>query len=51
MDSDESRDHSPVDERDELAEQLAEELVDGSLDPDEPDAEPAWWDEGSDDET
>jgi hypothetical protein len=30
---------------------LAEELEDGSLDPDELDAEPAWWDEGSDDET
>ncbi len=29
----------------------AEELEDGSLDPDELDAEPAWWDEGSDDET
>ena len=30
---------------------MAEELEDGSLDPDELDAEPAWWDEGSDDET
>jgi hypothetical protein len=29
----------------------AEKLEDGSLDPDELDAEPAWWDEGSDDET
>jgi hypothetical protein len=29
----------------------AEELEDGSLDPDELDAEPAWLDEGSDDET
>src|SRR5262245_3459445 len=29
----------------------AEELEDGTLDPDELDAEPAWWDEGSDDET
>ena len=29
----------------------AEELEDGSLEPDELDAEPAWWDEGSDDET
>ena len=28
----------------------AEELEDGSLDPDEGDDEPAWWDEGSDDE-
>ena len=32
------------------AERLAEELEDGGLDPDELDAEPAWWDEGSDDE-
>ena len=30
---------------------LAEELEDGSLDPDELDREPAWWDEGSDDKT
>ena len=30
---------------------VAEELEDGSLDPDELDGEPAWWDEGSDDET
>ena len=29
----------------------AESLEDGSLDPDELDGEPAWWDEGSDDET
>ena len=29
----------------------AEELEDGSLDPDELDGESAWWDEGSDDET
>ena len=29
----------------------AEELEDGSLDPDELSAEPSWWDEGSDDET
>ena len=35
-----------ADERD----RLAEELEDGSLDPDELDAEPSWWDEGSDDE-
>ena len=28
----------------------AEELEDGSLDPDELEREPAWWDEGSDDE-
>ena len=31
--------------------QQAEELEDGSLDPDELLDEPAWWDEGSDDET
>jgi hypothetical protein len=29
----------------------AEELADGSLDPDELESEPEWWDEGSDDET
>ena len=29
----------------------AQELEDGSLDPDELTGEPAWWDEGSDDET
>ena len=28
----------------------AEELEDGTLDPDELDAEPSWWDVGSDDE-
>ena len=28
----------------------ASELEDGSLDPDELEAEPDWWDEGSDDE-
>lgn len=33
------------------AERAAEELEDGSLDPDELDGEPVWWDEGSDDET
>ena len=33
------------------AEQEADELEDGSLDPDELTGEPAWWDEGSDDET
>jgi hypothetical protein len=31
-------------------ERRAEQLEDGSLDPGELDAEPAWWDEGSDDE-
>ena len=35
----------------EEAAHAAEELEDGSLDPDELDGEPAWWDEGSDDET
>jgi hypothetical protein len=34
-----------------LREWLSEELEDGSLDPDELEAEPDWWDEGSDDET
>jgi hypothetical protein len=33
------------------AEREAEDLEDGSLDPDELTDEPAWWDEGSDDET
>jgi hypothetical protein len=33
------------------AEREAEELEDGSLDPDELTGEPAWWDEGGDDET
>lgn len=47
---------SPSDEDDERvaeerAELLAEQLEDGSLDPDELDDEPAWWDEGSHDET
>jgi hypothetical protein len=40
----------PAETEDEAA-RLAEELEDGSLDPDELDAEPGWWDEGSDDET
>ena len=35
-----------ADERD----RQAQELEDGSLDPDELDVEPSWWDEGSDDE-
>ena len=38
------------DEGDEEQTRQAEELEDGSLDPDELDAEPSWWDEGSDDE-
>ena len=47
---------SPSEEDDERAaerraERRAEEFGDGSLDPDELDDEPAWWDEGSDDET
>ena len=33
------------------ARRRAEELEDRSLDPDELDGEPDWWDEGSDDET
>ena len=36
---------------DEEARRRAEELEDGSLDPDELTDEPDWWDEGSDDET
>jgi hypothetical protein len=35
----------------ENAEHEAEELEDGSLDPDEPTGEPTWWDDGNDDET
>jgi hypothetical protein len=35
---------------DEEARRRAEELEDGSLDPDELTDEPDWWDEGSDDE-
>jgi hypothetical protein len=38
-------------ERDDEARRRAEELEDGSLDPDELDGEPEWWDEGSDDES
>jgi hypothetical protein len=45
-DDDNSRDA----EDDENA-QASSELEDGTLDPDEPSSEPAWWDEGSDDET
>ena len=37
--------------RDDEARRAAEELEDGTLDPDELDREPAWWGEGSDDET
>ena len=36
---------------DEVARRLAESLEDGSLDPDELTDEPAWWDEGGEDET
>ena len=39
-----------VAEDDEEQTRQAEELEDGSLDPDELDTEPSWWDEGSDDE-
>ena len=42
---------TPDEERPEPDTAPAEELEDGSLDPDELDAEPEWWDEGSDDET
>jgi hypothetical protein len=45
-DDDTSRDA----EDDEKA-QVSSELEDGTLDPDELSSEPAWWDEGSDDET
>ena len=39
-------------QRDEsAASRRADELEDGRLDPDEVEGEPAWWDEGSDDET
>jgi hypothetical protein len=42
----------PTNPDDDLAEDRSvEELEDGSLDPDELTVEPAWWDEGSDDET
>jgi hypothetical protein len=41
-----------ADERDEEDDaRQAEELEDGSLDPDELTGEPGWWDEGTDDET
>ena len=46
-DDEEDRDADDARER---AEREAEELEDGSLDPDELDIEPAWWDEGVDDE-
>ena len=36
--------------RDDDGQRSAELQEDGSLDPDELDGEPAWWDEGSDDE-
>ena len=38
------------DEDDEEQTRQADELEDGSLDPDELDTEPSWWDEGSADE-
>jgi hypothetical protein len=40
-----------TDDGDEEARRVAEQLEDGSLDPDELNDEPALWDEGSDDET
>jgi hypothetical protein len=39
------------DEDDDEPVRRAEELEDGSLDPDGLDAEPSWWEEGADDET
>lgn len=39
------------DDSGEDARRVAEQLEDGSLDPDELSGEPAWWDDGSDDET
>ena len=42
--------HRPEEHEDDRL-RAAEELEDGSLDPDELDGEPASWDEGSDDET
>lgn len=45
----ETEEEAGRDDRD-AAEREAEGLEDGSLDPDELDVEPAWWDEGSDDE-
>ena len=48
-------DHRTEDQADDCgddeARRRAEGLEDGTLDPDELDREPAWWDEGSDDET
>jgi hypothetical protein len=42
----------PPDECDDGEEAIiAEDLEDGTLDPDELSSEPEWWDEGSDDET
>lgn len=38
-------------DRDAEAEDEGEQLEDGTLDADELDGEPPWWDEGSDDET
>lgn len=44
------REEREDDERD-LARREAEQLEDGSLDPDELSGDPGWWDEGADDET
>jgi hypothetical protein len=33
------------------AQRVADALEEGSIDPDEVEYEPAWWDDGSDDET
>jgi hypothetical protein len=45
----EGRPEQPDDDAEERV-RRAQELEDGSLDPDELDGEPTWWDEGSDDE-
>ena len=50
-DRNEHRRDDPDSEDRETAEREAEQLEDGSLDPDELSVEPSWWDEGSDDET
>ena len=47
---DETSQQQERDDSDEAARRSAQELEDGSLDPDELTGEPAWWDEGSDDE-
>jgi hypothetical protein len=41
----------PDEDAEEQVRPAEEELEDGTLDPDELDDEPEWWDEGADDET